>query len=728
MKPFLLSFLFLLSITLMNAQAFLNGDFETNLEGTCNFNMGNLGFSGSMAFTTAFGLGAEMDIQTGGCGYGTPFSGNWFISLANSGLNPDAISMQLNQPLVAGNSYTFYYHDQANTQFTNSAPLLIGLSTVQNSFGTQIFTAQPVVNAWTQRTVTFVAPNNGQFITIQSSPGITNWNFVDNFYFDECATDDIDLAVTGCLGDTVTLDATTPGATYVWPDGSSGSTFQVNASGVYILEITVNGCTFNMVYTVNMIAVEADLGPDVTICQNQSVTLDAGIAGLNYTWQDGSTAQTFSASSPGTYSVQVSLGNCVDNDEIEVFVNLLPVFDLGPDQTICPGNTATLDATVNGASYEWQNGSTQATFTANTAGLYTVEVTLNQCAATDQVTISYHPNEDTNGNFSTCEGEDFVLADGSIVTTSGSYTVNFNSAVTGCPVIATANVVFNPHTFSNVVVETCPGQPVILPDGTSVTVSGNYTTVLPSPVTGCPHTTNTHVTIFQPFTVALFADICEDEEFELPDGNLVSSTGSYPVLFQTVNGCDSIVTTNLTVWPLPDMDFSYEPEKLNLLDPTAQFNSLASNVAQLEWDFAELGTSDIADPEFTFPFDLPGFYEVCLLGTSDFGCQSTICKTVEVFSELNFWCPTAFTPNSDEKNEVFKPVVNGHRENDYLFEVFDRWGQKVFSTTDPDMGWTGNHTGGDFFVQNDIYYWHAKVQPLGVDNRQIFTGHVMIIR
>ncbi|MCB0795867.1 MAG: hypothetical protein KDB88_14125, partial [Flavobacteriales bacterium] len=105
-----------------------------------------------------------------------------------------------------------------------------------------------------------------------------------------------------------------------------------------------------------------DLGPDVTLCAGDPLVLDATVPGGSYLWQDGSTNATFNVSTAGIYDVTVTANGCSASDAIQVNYNPLPLVDLGPDQTVCAGDVVTLDVTTPGATYLWQDGSTNPTF------------------------------------------------------------------------------------------------------------------------------------------------------------------------------------------------------------------------------------------------------------------------------------------------------------------------------------------------------------------------------
>ena len=70
-------------------------------------------------------------------------------------------------------------------------------------------------------------------------------------------------------------------------------------------------------------------------------------------------------------------------------------------------------------------------------------------------------------------------------------------------------------------------------------------------------------------------------------------------------------------------------------------------------------------------------------------CFDSITKKIHVYKEIKIFIPNAFTPNNDGNNDEFKPEILEYQKEGYLLEIFDRWGQKVFSGNDPDKGWNG---------------------------------------
>ena len=93
----------------------------------------------------------------------------------------------------------------------------------------------------------------------------------------------------------------------------------------------------------------------------------------------------------------------------------------------------------------------------------------------------------------------------------------------------------------------------------------------------------------------------------------------------------------------------------------------------------------------------------------------------------SIWLPNAFTPGTDELNNTFKPVSDIKNFNHYNFLVFDRWGQKLYETTNPEVGWNG------FFqnklCENGVYIWSLNVKSnCSKGDKNFQRGIVHLIR
>lgn len=202
-------------------------------------------------------------------------------------------------------------------------------------------------------------------------------------------------------------------ADYYWNTGDSTQQLTLSQAGTYTVDVYVNGC-FITTDSVHVIGgnISVDLGPDTTFCTPGSLLLDATTVGANYLWQDGSTQPTYQVTTSGTYSVTVDAGGCIDSDTVQVTVLPGTNLDLGPDTLICDVNaTIFYDVAEPGATYEWQDGSTNSSFTVTTSGTYWVESSINSCTDSDTVNviIAEQPDIDLGNDTTFCGPIQLVL-------------------------------------------------------------------------------------------------------------------------------------------------------------------------------------------------------------------------------------------------------------------------------------------------------------------------------
>jgi gliding motility-associated-like protein len=193
-----------------------------------------------------------------------------------------------------------------------------------------------------------------------------------------------------CIGQSLTLQPILPPGSYLWNTGNASSSLTIHSAGWYWLQVTQNGCSktdsINVSAKFNAVI---NLGNDTTLCTGQLLPLNVANNNATYLWQDASTQPTYTVNSPGTYSVKVALNGCDTSGQVIVQYTTKPIINLGNDTTICTSDQLILDASFPQATYLWQDGSVQSTYTVTQPGTYSVEAT-NVCGNTiDSVTIQY---------------------------------------------------------------------------------------------------------------------------------------------------------------------------------------------------------------------------------------------------------------------------------------------------------------------------------------------------
>jgi gliding motility-associated-like protein len=199
----------------------------------------------------------------------------------------------------------------------------------------------------------------------------------------------IDTAI--CIGTTLTLDAGNPDATYIWQDGTETQTIEVDSPGLYSVSVTNLG--FTSVDNINIDILyppSVDLGPRQQVCPGQDVYLEP-IAQFAYEfdWSTGDSTSMLIVEDAGIYALTVTNICGVSADSVEVSVGYSPYVELGTDQVIEPGQSISLDVSLENATYLWQDNSTNSVFTVTESGQYWVIVTNSCGSAFDDVNVSY---------------------------------------------------------------------------------------------------------------------------------------------------------------------------------------------------------------------------------------------------------------------------------------------------------------------------------------------------
>jgi len=206
-------------IQFFSGQTILNGNFENNTAGNDQINLSNSDCNLKLKDVNSFGSYGDVDIITsstyGGSG---AQNGLWYVALTGGGT--DIIALKLSSPIKEGQSYTLSFYDRKTSGY-QAYPVQIGLSTTNNSFGTSIHSGSEIsqTNVWTQRSFSFNAPHNGEYLTVQMAGTLNDWVNIDNFILTphKCSNSlkIMCSSTTVTAGSSVTLTAI-GGSTYTW--------------------------------------------------------------------------------------------------------------------------------------------------------------------------------------------------------------------------------------------------------------------------------------------------------------------------------------------------------------------------------------------------------------------------------------------------------------------------------------------------------------------------------
>ncbi|MEO5584339.1 MAG: T9SS type B sorting domain-containing protein [Flavobacteriales bacterium] len=199
---------------------------------------------------------------------------------------------------------------------------------------------------------------------------------------------------TACIGQTITLDAGNPGASFAWSSGQATQAITVTAQGQYAVTITgANGCEASYAATATFVNPPVvDLGADSVLCSGEWLLLDAGNPGQAYLWSNGATSRTIPVGSTGTYSVEVSNGYCSTSDEVHVIFNPIPDRLATHQYFTCldeDPHYVDIDAGNPGSTFLWNGGQTTPVLHANGYGWKSVTITnAFGCSLTDSAMVN----------------------------------------------------------------------------------------------------------------------------------------------------------------------------------------------------------------------------------------------------------------------------------------------------------------------------------------------------
>jgi gliding motility-associated-like protein len=569
-----------------------------------------------------------------------------------------------------------------------------------------------------------------------------------------------------CDGYAITIPAggTTP-YTYAWSNNAGNTTVPTENSmcaGIYDLTITDdNGCQVDTLnYPINepapllinnvVVTDELCMGDcqgtiDITSAGATTYSIDGGV-----TWQP---TGIFNNMCSGNYTIVVAdATGCTATAPTSVASQAPINLTTSSDTTICIGGSAVITATATGGvaplTYNWDNGlPANASHTVpDTPTTYNVVVTdANGCSSvTLPITVNINPALQVTAlsDASICPGESVSISSIASGGDGGPYTYNWVEVLTGNPLVGQNQTVFPTATGDYIVTADDGCETPITTDVITITVNPTPSVAFTSDVTdGCIDLPVNFSNTTPP------GEVGNNCIWDFGDGSAVSTDCVAPFHMYTVPGCYDVTLTvtspegcvgsttvnnYICAYDLPIADFEFGPQPTTVVNPTIQFGNMSQNGVNYYWDFgtpnADPSTSTAMNPTVDFPSTEPGTYQVCLIAESVEGCLDTICKYVIIDDEFLIYVPNAFTPDNDGVNDIFTPVLNGYDPFDYQLQIFDRWGELIFESSHPTIGWDGTVKGNAKLGKSEVYVWKINVRDNVEGEKKEYVGHVTLLK
>ncbi len=565
-------------------------------------------------------------------------------------------------------------------------------------------------------------------------------------------------AINGSVNNTTLMSAVAASYSIYTPAGISNtnpngplsgfSTLAPFQSGIFTATVIgSNGvCSSSSIINFSVIAnpvmTISSATPAICVGQSYPYTLQGA---TSYTWSNSSAGlNNYSSPSPiatpsitSVYAVMGSSLGCLSLTKTSTLtVYALPTLTISPlNPTICIGKSINLIASGTGSAYKWSPYFAMNTFTGSIVTVhplsqqnYMVVATVNNCTNTAMVTVSVLPlpiPQIVVTNSNVCVKE--------LIRMIGSGGISYNWEGPNA-------YLYSEPTFSFI--------------ANSVSRAGTYT-LLVTDEHGCQNYTTTAIAI-QPLPYGSLVagnlsgcvPYCSDFNFVTSATNpnnidvtwVIEGTKLAAKKFHrcfttpglinvnanfndTISHCTNSATFVINAHPLPTADFSWSPEKPIESMETVVFSdkSKGEQINTWSWFFKtnEEFHSSVQHPEFLFKD--AGKYPIVLIAKNAWGCSDTAIKVITVEPDFTIFIPNAFSPNGDGVNDVFLPVLRGVKS--FYMAVFNRWGAKLFETSEPTIGWNGYYNGEA--CKMDVYIWKATISGLNGAIKEL-NGHVTI--
>lgn len=666
-----------------SANEILNGDFSS----------GNTGFSSSYVYTTnntnegQYTVSVNASTWNGGmapCGDHTTGSGNMLIVNGAVTANVSIYCQTVNT--VPGTDYAFSTWLQSVTA-SNPAQLQFSIN---GALIGSVFNAQPTNCNWQQFYTTW---NSGTATSAQIC--IVNQNTIasgNDFALDDISfsplcvqTDTVQVVVNPTYRDTVNVTVCAASTPYTLPDGANASNTGTYTSNLH----TVNNCDSIVVVNLTVDTVIRD-----------TITLPTACGQTIYN------GTTYTSNSTVTENYQYTNG--CDSLIKTVYVVVNPIATYSQTATICLGQSFAAGSHSYTASGTYLDTVTGGSYlgcdSIVTTALTVISPVNTSTSVSGTCTVSYLGNTYT---------ADTTLLDTIVSAVTGCDSIYHTTTITVAPIVVTT-------VPNNVCINT--GQ-TYYAGGQNQSAAGIYRDTTRS-VGGCDSVVHiTDLQVITPSTVTHRTDSCSQATV----GGVIYSSDTVLSFTQTsALGCDSIITIDsvyihspggITLSSSASLPIEEGDSTTITIIPSGTYHNIVwtpdSNISSVS------SVAPVVSPLHTTT------YTVNVADSNNCAATASIEISVTASSQLDFIMPTAFSPNGDGRNDVFKAILRRGAEIT-MFHIYNRWGELIYDISlSSGDGWDGTYK--NVAQPIGVYVYYISVKSAG-GNTTSQQGNLTLVR
>ena len=215
--------------------------------------------------------------------------------------------------------------------------------------------------------------------------------------------------------------------------------------------------------------------------------------------------------------------------------------------------------------------------------------------------------------------------------------------------------------------------------------------------------------------------------------HLYEQNGIYDITLTVASLIDEKTDANtirnkITVYSPPQAMFDWDRKEPTITNRAVNFIEQSKDAVQWQWNFGDNETSIEQHPRHTYNNN--GTYKVKLIVKNAFGCYDTTYSYITIAGKIKddeLYAPSAFSPNGDGINDIFRPVAVGISESEFEMSIHDRNGNLIYETTDINEPWDGKTIGNNRAAQEGIYIWLVIIKDkYGKQYKHV--GHVTLLK